>query len=169
MPGEYCECAFDLFKVVFKDVDVSTVAKGDPRLEKWQQQTVGVCSDKLTEPFVKQNFVEGCAEGDKSKSPYCECAWASLRKSLDYKQLMNDAALTGESGVTLRKGMAKDCKGKYPVEVAKQDFLQGCAAAKQEERLCVCRWDKLKKQVSAEEIMLGVADLANVKGLKDCK
>lgn len=167
----YCECSFDEFKVVFKDADFSKpLAQGDPRVAQLQERTTKACATKLPEADIKGSFLGACVEGDKAKASYCECAWTSLRKTVAYTDFVGENALDDARGVEARKVMAADCKGKYPVEAAKKDFLQVCTQnAGGTESACTCRWTKIKKQFTVEEIVAGTADVAAVKGLQDCK
>lgn len=167
----YCECSFDEFKVVFKEADFSKpLAQGDPRVAELQARTTKACAGKLPESDIKASFLGACVEGDNAKSPYCECAWTSLRKTIAYTDFVGENALDDPRGVEARQTMAADCKGKYPAEAAKKDFLQVCLQnAGGTESACGCRWAKIKKQFTVEQIVAGTADVAAVKGLKDCK
>jgi hypothetical protein len=167
----YCECSFEEFKVVFKDADFSKpLAQGDPRVAQLQERTTKACAGKLPEADIKASFLGACVEGDKAKSPYCECAWTSLRKTIAYTEFVGENALDDARGVEARKTMAADCKGKYPADAAKKDFLQVCMQnAGGSDSACTCRWTKIKKQFTVEQIVAGTADVASVKGLQDCK
>lgn len=167
----FCECSFEQFKVIFKDADFSKpIAGNDPRVAELQTQTSKACADKLPESEVRSGFLEACTEGDKSKSPYCECAWTSLRKTLTVADFGNEEALADARGLQARKTMVSDCKGKYPAEVAKKEFVDACNKSEgSTDSLCACRWDKLKKGLSVEEIVAGTGDVTKVKGLKECK
>jgi hypothetical protein len=168
---EFCDCSFEQFKVIFKDADFSKpLANSDPRVAELQSQTSKACAGKLPESEVRSSFMEACGEGDKSKSSYCECAWTSLRKTLSVADFGNESALADERGLAARKTMVTDCKGKYPAEVAKKEFLDVCIQnTGGTESVCNCRWTKLKKQMTVEEIVAGTGDVASVKGIKDCK
>lgn len=167
----FCECSFEQFKVIFKDADFSKpLAEGDPRVAELQARTSKACAGKLPEAEVQASFLEACAEGDKSKNPYCDCAWTSLRKTLSVADFGNESALADERGLSARKAMVTDCKGKYPAEVAKKEFLEVCVKnTGGTDAVCNCRWTKLKKQLSVEEIVAGTGDVSTVKGLKECK
>jgi hypothetical protein len=167
----FCECSFEQFKVIFKDADFSKpLADTDPRVAQLQSETSKACAGKLPESEVRGSFMEACVEGDKNKEGYCECAWTSLRKSLSVADFGNEAALADERGLAARKTMVVDCKGKYPAEVAKREFLEVCVKnTGGTDAVCNCRWGKLKKQMTVEEIVAGTGDVASVKGLKECK
>lgn len=168
---EFCECSFEQFKVIFKDADFSKpLVDTDPRVAQLQSETSKACAGKLPEPEVKASFLDACVEGDKSKNAYCECAWTSLRKTLSIADFGNETALADERGLAARKTMVTDCKGKYPAEVAKKEFLEVCVKnTGGTDAVCNCRWTKLKKQMTVEEIVAGTGDVASVKGLKECK
>ncbi|RYZ08376.1 MAG: hypothetical protein EOO73_07960 [Myxococcales bacterium] len=167
----FCECSFEQFKIIFKDADFSKpLVDTDPRVAQLQSETSKACAGKLPEPEVKASFMDACVEGDKAKSGYCECAWTSLRKTLSIADFGNESALADERGLAARKTMVTDCKGKYPAEVAKKEFLEVCVKnTGGTDAVCNCRWTKLKKQMSVEEIVAGTGDVASVKGLKECK
>lgn len=68
------------------------------------------------------------------------------------------------------KAMVVECKGKFPVEVAKFEFMNACTKGDSAlEPGCSCRWNKLKKQFTTEEIVAGTVDVTTAKGLADCK
>jgi hypothetical protein len=167
---DYCECAFEQFKVVFKDADLSKdLASDDPRMGELKKKTLSACASKLTEAEVKETFVLACVEGDKRKESYCTCAWGSLRKKIPYQEFVG---MDGDNPhfKEQSKVMVVECKGKYPAEVAKFDFMQACTHGESpRESSCACKWGKLTKQFSTEEIVAGTADIASVKGLGDCK
>lgn len=167
---EYCDCGFEQFKAVFGGDDLSKpLESGDPRLAELQKKTVEACASKLTEAEVQASFVGSCIEGDNRKEPYCTCAWTSLRKKLSHTDFVGvspeDPRFTEP-----KKAMVKECKGKFPVDVAKFEFMKGCTQGESSaEASCTCKWDKLKKQFSTEELVAGTVDVAGAKGLADCK
>jgi hypothetical protein len=167
---EYCECGFEQFKEVFKDADLSKpLEEGDPRVAKLRQQTSTACASKLTEADVKGNFTTACVEDDSRRATYCDCAWTSLRKKLAYADFIaldeNDPRFVDQ-----KKVMVVDCKGKFPTEIAKLDFMKACTQGQPTaESSCTCKWNKLKKQFTTEELVAGTVDVASVKGLADCK
>lgn len=167
---EYCDCGFEQFKAVFSGTDLSKpLEAGDPRLAALQKKTVEACASKLTEQEVQASFEKGCVEGDDRKAPYCGCAWSSLRKKLAYTDFIGVAA-EDPRFIEPKKAMVKECKGKLPADVAKFDFMKGCTQGESAaEATCNCKWDKLKKQFTTEEIFAGTFDPATVKGLTDCK
>lgn len=167
---DYCDCGFEQFKQIFKDADLSKpLADNDPRLPELKQKTAAACTSKLSEEDVKADFVNGCVEGDARKDGYCGCAWGSLRKKLAYTDFValdvNDPRF-----VEQRKAMVVECKGKYPTEVAKFDFMKACTQGDSAaEAACTCKWNKLKKQFTTEELVAGTVDPRSAKGLADCK
>jgi hypothetical protein len=167
---EFCDCGFEQFKTVFKDADQSqAIAKDDPRLQTLKEKTISECASKISEEQVQSSFTTQCVSGDERKRAYCTCAWPALRQNLEVADM---ASLDAEAPkfVAARKSMVVTCKGKFPVEVAKADFMQGCMAedAKATER-CGCLWKKIKAKFSAEEVVAGVADISTIKDLADCK
>jgi hypothetical protein len=167
---EYCECGFEQFKEVFKDADLSKpLEDGDPRVAKLQQQTSKACASKLPEADIKANFTTACTEDDSRRAAYCGCAWTSLRKKLAPADFIgldeNDARFVAQ-----KKVMVVDCKGKFPTDVAKLDFMKACTQGQPSaDSACSCKWNKLKKQFTTEELVAGTVDVTTVKGLADCK
>jgi hypothetical protein len=166
---EYCACAFEEFRIVFRDADLSKpIAEDDPRLASLQKKTVAACASKIEEKEVERNFMEGCVDGEPRKQAYCDCAWTALRKNLSLSDFLGD-------GETLRffaakKQMVGACKGKFPVELAQSDFMQGCTKEPDSSvKACSCLWKKVHARFSAEEIAAGTADLSTVPELSQCK
>ena len=165
---DYCECAFDQFREVFKDVDLSKpLPEGDPHVKTLQDKTVAVCASKLNEEQVKSNYVEACQEGNKKKAKYCTCAFSALRKSLSLADFMGDADTP--RFIEAKKAMVVVCKGKYPAEVAKSEFVTECTKDKPEDRkMCDCLWKKIKAAMTLEELAAGTVDVKTVPGLAEC-
>ena len=165
---EYCACAFEQFRLVFHDADLTRpLAEDDPRLSALQKKTVNACASKITEEDVERNFLEGCVDGEPKKRPYCQCAWPALRKNLALDEFLGE----GESlrFFAAKKRMVIECKGKFPVELAKSDFLLGCTKDKDSsDETCSCLWRKVSSRFAAEEIAAGTADLSEVPGLSQC-
>lgn len=165
---DYCECGFQQFRDVFKDEDLSKpLEKNDPRLKSLQEKIVAGCASKLNEEQVQANFIKGCVDGDDRKSNYCKCAWPALRKQLSVPDFLGD----GETPrfAEAKKSMVVACKGKLPVDVAKEDFMTGCKKDRPElDKTCTCLWGKIKAKFSAEELAAGTADVNSVPGLKEC-
>ncbi len=165
---DYCECGFQQFREIFKDEDLSKpIEQGDPRLKALQEKIVSSCTSKLNEEQVKKNFIDACIAGDDRKSAYCNCAWPALRKQLSVSDFIGDADTPRFAEA--KKSMVVACKGKLPVEVAKNDFMSGCMRDDpQREKTCTCYWTKIKAKFGAEELAAGTADVNTVPGLKDC-
>jgi hypothetical protein len=166
---DYCDCGFQQFREVFKEFDPSKpIEAADPRLKALQEKTQSNCASKLDEEQVKANFLEGCVSGDERKSAYCKCAWPALRKNLSVPDFIGDADTP--RFFEAKKAMVAACKGKLPVEIAKNDFMTGCTKAQPEqEKRCTCLWTKIKAKFAAEELAAGTADIDTVPGLKECK
>jgi len=154
---EYCNCAFDQFRDVFKGADLS-VKPSDAQLANVKQRTVTTCGSKLTEDPVKQSFTSTCVGGETRKAAYCDCAWTGLRKKLEVADFVGD--FEGPRFDEAKKVMAAACKGKLPDEVAKSDFMGGCTkSAPAQGKTCECAWKKLRSKGTAEEIAAGLVDL----------
>jgi hypothetical protein len=166
---DFCECEFDQFRELFKDTaPVSGDPAKEPRLAALTEHTKKACASKIPEDVVKSGFLTQCAGDDKRKAPYCECAWTALRKNLSVSDFVLDAE--GPRFDEAKKAMAKACKGKFPVELAKADFMQGCAkddASKA--KSCECLWKKVHAKFTAEEIVSGAMSIDQVPGLNECK
>jgi hypothetical protein len=165
---DYCACGFDQFKEVFKD---GPPPEGDAAKERFAalgERTKTECSSKLPEDVMKSSFISACAEDDKRKNAYCECAWPALRKNLALSDFATD--FQGPRFDDAKKAMAKTCKGKFPVEVAKASFMQGCTkddAGKA--KSCECLWKKVHAKFSAEEVVAGLVSIDQVAGIAECK
>lgn len=166
---EYCACAFEQFRAVFEGADLNKpLPEGDPRLQTLQKKTISECSSTIDEGQVRTNFVEQCVEGESKKEAYCECAWASLRKDLELGELLGNAESL--RFYAAKKQMTVTCKGKFPVDVAKREFMQGCVEEPgASEKMCGCLWTKVIARFAAEEIAAGTADLKNMPELAKCR
>jgi hypothetical protein len=166
---DFCECEFEQFREIFKDSGpVSGDPAKEPRFATLAESTKKACASKLPEDAVKANFLSSCTGDDKRKAPYCECAWPALRKNLSVSDFVLDAQ--GPRFDDAKKAMAKACKGKFPVELAKSDFMQGCSkddASKT--KSCECLWKKVHAKYTAEEIVAGAMSIDQVPGLNECK
>jgi hypothetical protein len=166
---EYCACAFEQFRIVFKGADLNKpLAENDPRLQELQKKTIATCSSKIDEAQVRSNFLEQCVEDEPKKKAYCECAWPALRKDLELPELLGSTESL--RFFAAKKQMTATCKGKFPVDVAKREFMQGCIQEPgSSEKMCGCLWNKVSARFTAEEIAAGTADLKNMPELAKCK
>ena len=166
---DYCECGWEQFRDVFKDADLSqSLPPDDPRLATLQQRTVSACAAKLPEEQIKASFLTSCVGGDTRKQAYCECAWPALRKKLSPVDFVGD--FQGPRFDDAKKSMAAACKGKFPADLAKADFMKDCTGGDAvRSKRCECAWTKLHAKYSIEAIVSGSIDLASVPGLKECK
>lgn len=166
---DFCECEFEQFRDLFKDsAPVSGDPAKEPRFAALTERTKTACASKLPEDVVKSGFLKGCTEDDKRKAPYCECAWPALRKNLSVSDFVLDAQ--GPRFDDAKKAMTKACKGKFPVDVAKADFMKGCSkddASKT--KSCECLWKKVHAKFTTEEIVAGTMSIDQVPGLNECK
>ena len=167
---DYCECGFGEFAILFKDADFSQeMPKDDPRMGQLAIKMKEKCSDKYPEPKAKEQFLQGCAENEAKKDPYCNCAWTELRKSLSVGDILT--YLPGNTKFAQAKqGIPAACKGKYPAELASNDFVAACQKdGKKTEKQCQCMWKKVNKKYTVEELVAGVGDPSKVPGLDQCK
>ncbi|HEY1958138.1 MAG TPA: hypothetical protein VGH28_21105 [Polyangiaceae bacterium] len=153
----YCSCAFDQFKDVFKDADLSQKPSTE-QLESLRKKTIDNCASKLTDAEVKPNFTTACVGAEPRKQAYCDCAWSALRKKLEPADFVSD--FEGPKFDDAKKSMVTVCKGKLPEQVAKEDFLGGCGKAPgQTTKTCECTWKKLRAHAGPEQIAAGLVDL----------
>ncbi len=167
---DYCECAWDQFREAFKGTDLTRApAHDDPRMVSFQQKTLATCGTKLPEEAVKTTFIKSCAGDEPRKAPYCQCAWPALRKTLAVTDFLGD--FEGPRFDAAKKTMVVACKGKFPVDLAKADFMEDCTkGAPTGAKRCECAWTKLTAKYSAEAIVAGTLDMDTVPTLtKDCK
>jgi hypothetical protein len=159
---DYCDCGWEQFRVVFKDSDLTAhVGKDDPRMTELKQRTQVNCASKLPEAQIKAGFLSGCTENDSRKAPYCECAWPALRKKLAPTDFVGD--FEGPRFDDAKKGVVTACKGKFPVDVAKAEFMQGCTSGDaSKDKRCGCMWTKVWTKFGTEAIVIGTADLHQV-------
>jgi len=167
---DYCECGFEQFREVFKDADLNQAPPdSDPRLVKLREQTQAACASKLPEDQVKASFVSGCIGDDQRKAAYCQCAWPALRKTLALSDFV-----VGDTGgprfLEAKKAMVVVCKGKFPADVAKADFMTGCTKGDAGKgKVCECLWKRVHATFTTEEIVAGTADVNAAPGLDQCK
>jgi hypothetical protein len=164
---DYCSCGFDVFRDVFKDGPAKD-ADSDPRVPELQKRMIGTCGSKLPEDLVKNSFLSSCIQDDKRRAPYCECAWTSLRKKLAVPDFVTD--FQGPRFDEAKKTMVGTCKGKFPTDLAKADFMKGCTKddATRSSK-CECAWKKLHAKFSTEELIAGTFKPEDVPGLNECK
>jgi len=168
MPADaYCNCAFDQFKDVFKDSDL-TSKPTEAQMESLKQKTVGNCASKLTEPEVKSSFATACVGDNAKKQGWCDCEWTTLRGKLQLADFVSD--FEGQKYDEAKKAVATTCKGKLGEDIAKGEFMQGCnkGAGTEHQKACDCMWKKLRGKSSVEEIAVGAVDLKKA-GLETCK
>jgi hypothetical protein len=167
----YCECGFVQFAAVFKDADLSKeVPQADPRMQQLSDRMRSECSATVPEATVKDHTMESCIAGDATKTPYCDCAWTELRSKLPLAEIWAYQPPPTAQWLDAKKGIPKACKGKYPRELAANEFLDACKSdGAKTEKQCQCVWKKLSKRFSIEEIVVGAAELSQVKDLDKCK
>jgi hypothetical protein len=164
---DYCACGWEQFREVFKDSSGQDAPASDPRFKVLEERTKSQCASKLPEDIVKAGFLSSCIEDDKRKASYCECAWPALRKKLAVADFTTD--FQGPRFDEAKKAMVAACKGKFPTELAKADFLKGCTKDDAgRTKLCDCAWKKLHAKFSTEEIVAGVVD-PQAAGVSACK
>lgn len=165
---DYCSCGWDQFTEIFKGADLNQqLAADDPRLQKLEEKTIAICGSKLPEDKIKASFLATCQGDEPKKAAYCNCAWPALRKTLAPADFLG--SFQGPRFDEAKKTMVATCKGKFPADLAKADFMKQCtrgdsgAASR-----CECAWGKLRAKYPVEAIVSGTADISTV-GLKDCK
>jgi hypothetical protein len=165
---DYCSCGWDQFTDVFKGADLnSQLAADDPRLQQLEQKTVALCGSKLPEDKIKAGFLATCQGDEPKKAAYCNCAWPALRKTLSPADFLG--SFQGQRFDDAKKAMVATCKGKFPADIAKADFMKECTRGDSSAgSRCECAWGKLRAKYPVEAIVSGTADISTV-GLKDCK
>lgn len=163
---EYCTCAFEQFKAVFKGVDLDKTEPTKEQYELVKTKTVAACAGMLSEATIKTSFVTSCSSSDARMSGYCECAWTSLRKTLSLGDFATD--LAGPRFDDAKKRMVDECKGKMPEAVVKSIFVEACTKQSGDAKACECMWKKVRAKYSAAEIAGGVADVKSVP-VAECK
>jgi hypothetical protein len=166
---DYCSCAFEQLRLVFKDVDPSSpIPDSDPRFETLHQQTIAACGSKLPEDQIKAGFTASCIGNNPRKAPYCNCAWPALRKTLAVADFAGD--LKGPRFEAAKRDMVAACKGKFPTDLAKTDFMTNCSSTDGTTAAsCACVWSKLRGTFSTEEIVSGIATVDKVPGIAACR
>lgn len=165
---DYCSCGWDQFTEVFKGADLNQqLAADDPRLQTLEQKTISLCGSKLPEDKIKASFLATCQGDEPKKAAYCSCAWPALRKTLAPADFLSN--FQGQRFDDAKKAMVTACKGKFPADVAKADFMKECTRGDSSGNAhCECAWGKLRAKYPVEAIVSGTADISTV-GLKDCK
>jgi hypothetical protein len=165
---DYCACGFDQFREVFKGADVSqNLADDDPRLSALRDKTQANCASKIPEDIVKTSFFKTCSSDDARRGPYCKCAWSSLRKTLAVADFV--AGLEGPRSDEAKKAMVVSCKGTFPADSAKSDFVTACEKQDPSRaKTCDCLWKMVRAKFSVEEIVAGTADVKSIPGLDKC-
>lgn len=166
---EYCSCAFEQFRIVFRDAKLEEpLAEDDPRLKTLHKKTVDACGAMVDEDEVHASFLDGCIEGEPRKRAYCECAWPALRSHLSVREFLGDTETL--RFFAAKKHMTTACKGKFPADLARSDFMEGCQGEDgSDQAMCACLWKKVSARFGAEEIVAGTADLSAVPELSECK
>lgn len=166
---DYCECGYEQFRDLFKGADMSKETPDqDPRFAQLQQRTMSQCASKLPEDTVRAGFMTGCTGSEPRRAAYCQCAWPALRKTLSTVDFIG--TFEGPRFDAAKKAMIATCKGKFPTDVARAEFMGACtkdsaaAAGK-----CGCVWTRLKVRYSTEEIAAGMADIATTPGVDKCQ
>jgi hypothetical protein len=167
MPAQaYCACAFDQFKDVFKDSDL-TQKPTEAQMEALKQKTTGNCASKLTEADVKPVVMNQCLNNNTKKQGWCDCFWTTLHSKLQLADFVSD--FEGQKFDDAKKAVATQCKGKISEDVVRAEFSASCNKGSTEhQKACDCMWKKLRAKSSAEEIEAGAVDIKKA-GLETCK
>lgn len=161
----YCSCAFDQFKDVFKDADLSQKPSTE-QLTTLRQKTIDNCASKLTDAELKPTVVNACVGAEPRRQQFCECEWTALRKKLEPADFVTDS--DSPKFDEAKKSVATACKGKLAEPVAKEDFIGACGKAPgQTTKTCECAWKKLRAKSSVEQIAVGLGDTKGA--LEACK
>ena len=155
---DYCECAWEEFRKVFTDEEMSAGDMPAAKLEKVKTQVLGACSAKIPEEVVKDGFAKGCIGKNPDMKSYCECTWVEFRKRFSAAELGDEGTVTSDRFVAARGPVVKACGAKMPESVSKEAFMKGCAKDPSAANFCGCAWKELRKQASPSEIEGGTFD-----------
>ncbi|MBS2013159.1 MAG: hypothetical protein JST00_09745 [Deltaproteobacteria bacterium] len=156
---DYCECAWDEFRKVFTDDEMSsTAALPKEKLEKVKASVETTCASKIPEELVKKGFDQGCMGDRKELQPYCDCTWSEFRKRFSAAELRDEDTVKGDRFLASRAPVIKACATKLTEAVAKDSFTKECAKDPKNDKFCACAWKELRKVGSAAEVYAGLID-----------
>ena len=161
---DYCECAWDEFRKVFTDEEMSAGDMPAGKLEKLKTQVLGACSAKIPEETVRDGFAKGCVGKNPDMKTYCDCTWTEFRKRFSAAELGDEGTVSSERFITARGPVVKACGNKMPESVSKEAFMKGCAKDPTATSFCGCAWKELRKQASPAEIEAGTFDQKSIFG-----
>jgi hypothetical protein len=156
---DFCQCSWDVFGTLFSEGEMAS--SPDPKkLAEFKRKVGPACGGKIPESLVREQFVEGCTRKGSDLSPYCDCAWVELRKTLSVADFAIQESAGGARVQNATRAMAKACSTKLPERVGREGFVKSCSAEHAAAGpFCECAWKQLRKSYSASEIVAGVADL----------
>lgn len=159
---DYCECAWDEFRKVFSDEEMSAGDLPPPKLDKVKSQVMGACASKMPEEPIKEGFAKGCVGKVPEMKSYCDCTWTEFRKRFSAAELGDDATVQSERFLAARSPVVKACGNKMPESVSKDAFMKGCAKDPAANNFCGCAWKELRKHATPAEIESGTFDQKTV-------
>jgi len=167
---EYCECGFVQFAALFRDADFEQApSENDPRMQQLALNMRESCADKFPEPKAQEQFEHSCTGDKPARQPYCGCAWTELRKTLSVSEIL-DYPPGGTKFAEARAGIPKACQGKYPAELAANEYFSACKNSGQKtQKQCECMWKKVLKKYTVEQLAAGVGDPTKILDLDKCK
>jgi hypothetical protein len=160
---DYCQCSWDLLLSIFGEKELAADKPDPAKLAEYKQKLPATCGGKIPEQVAHDKFMEGCGKTSEL-SPYCECSWTELRKTLSVGDFVLPESANSPRVVAATKTLSKSCGSKLPEKVAREAFLQGCNAERAgAEKFCDCAWKQLRSMSSPAEIFTGSADVAAAK------
>lgn len=164
---KYCNCAFgQLETALLTAEEPEPFPATDPRAAQLQRDIFEICSGDLPQDEIEAAFKATCAGQDPRKQTYCDCAWTNLHQQTEASALL----VPNGAPARYRGEMALACRGQYPAQLARDDFMQQCAEGHTEAvSACACKWDKLTQHYTVEQIIAEVAEPSHVSGLSSCE
>ena len=165
---DYCSCGWDQFTDVFKGADLNHSSRPTIRASRRSSRRRSPSAGRsFRRTRIKASFLATCQGDEPRKAAYCNCAWPALRKTLAPSDFLG--SFQGQRFDEAKKVMVTACKGKFPAELAKSDFMKECTRGDSgASSRCECAWTKMRAKYPVEAIVSGTADISTV-GLKDCK
>jgi hypothetical protein len=164
---EYCDCAFgQLETALLAAEEPAPFPPTDPRAAQLERDIFEICSRDLPQDEIEAAFKAACVGGDPRKQPYCDCAWTNLHQQSEASTLL----VPNGAPARYRGEMALACRGQYPAQLAREDFIRECSAGHTAAvSACACKWDKLTQHYTVEQIIAEVAEPSHVSGLSSCE
>lgn len=161
---DYCECSWALFRKSFSESEMGSQNPDPHKMAKFQDEVGAACGDKLPEPVIFRQFIEGCNSKGKGLEPYCSCAWTELRKKLSVADFTLIETAESPRMEEARASMLRVCSPRLPERVPRDGFVRACVGDKPgAEAFCRCAWKQLRTTHSAAEIFAGGVDMSAAK------